>query len=183
MPDVLIELADFLEARYAERAAWAQAASVPPDYYGPPVGPVSLADGTHWRWGVGGNWEPFELEPAVDHYAANGEDALTLVTVEEWLSGSTGRPLADALLHTDEVRAAVAGHIALHDPASVLADLEAKRAILRMARNAVTALGRGRGDFGSDNARYLAFERVLWHLAVPYAGHPDYRAERWDPRG
>lgn len=182
MTDALTELADFLDARYAERAAWAQAASVPPDYYGSPVGPVSLADGTHWRWGVGGNWEPFELQPAVDQYAANGEDALTLVTVEEWRSASTGRPLADALLHTDELRAAVAGHIALNDPAAVLADVEAKRAILGMARSAVIGLERGRGDFSRDNARYLALEWVLRHLAVPYAGHPDYRGG-WAARG
>lgn len=60
-----------------------------------------------------------------------------------------------------------ADHIAHHDPARVLADLEAKRAL-------VTELSRmERDEMGWDGIE----RKVLSYLALPYASHPDYRQE------
>ena len=59
-------------------------------------------------------------------------------------------------------------HIAWHDPARVLAECEAKRRIVEVARYAPD----GPGGWG--------FRRILINLALPYADHPDYRDE-WRP--
>ncbi|MEU1088939.1 DUF6221 family protein [Streptomyces sp. NPDC005892] len=73
-------------------------------------------------------------------------------------------------------------HIARHDPARVLREVEAKRGVVRQyedmhnqARHPVSADNRMRarvaqGELGD----------VLRLLALPYADHPDYRAE-WTP--
>jgi hypothetical protein len=55
----------------------------------------------------------------------------------------------------------VATHIARHDPARVLAEVEAKRQIL-------------------DHLAYEWSSPILRYLALPYAGHPAYR-EEWKP--
>lgn len=52
-------------------------------------------------------------------------------------------------------------HIARHDPARVLAECEAKRRIMTM-----------------DFERYGEQVELLYMLALPYAGHPDYE-EAW----
>ncbi|WP_031051159.1 DUF6221 family protein [Streptomyces sp. NRRL F-5650] len=75
-----------------------------------------------------------------------------------------------------------AEHIARHDPARVLAEVEAKRGVLRQytdlreqVRNPVSAENRSR-------ARALQGEigDVLRLLALPYADRPGYRDE-WRP--
>lgn len=62
--------------------------------------------------------------------------------------------------------AQVSRHMARHDPARVLRDVEAKRRILEMSRLA---------DYRSS-----AMDDVLLLLAAPYAEHPDY-APHWRP--
>jgi hypothetical protein len=62
-----------------------------------------------------------------------------------------------------------AEHIARHDPARVLLEVEAKRRLIQWGEWI-------RGDFsGSD-----VWKDVLPLLALPYADHSDYRAE-WRP--
>jgi hypothetical protein len=62
-----------------------------------------------------------------------------------------------------------AEHIARHDPARVLREVEAKRRLIQWCVWMV-------GDFrGSD-----VWKDVLPLLALPYADHPDYRDE-WRP--
>lgn len=62
-------------------------------------------------------------------------------------------------------------HIARHDPARVLREVEAKRAMLAY----LIALE----DKALDgNWWSLDYELPLKLLALPYADHPDYRAER-----
>jgi hypothetical protein len=62
-----------------------------------------------------------------------------------------------------------AEHIARHDPARVLREVEAKRRLIQWCEWI-------RGDFsGSD-----VWKDVLPLLALPYADHSDYRAE-WRP--
>jgi hypothetical protein len=64
-------------------------------------------------------------------------------------------------------------HIARHDPARVLAEVEAKRRIVEMGASYVPELEHG------DNGEW-ALDATLRLLALPYADHPDYRQE-WRP--
>lgn len=66
--------------------------------------------------------------------------------------------------------AAVAEHIARHDPARVLADVEAKRRIV--SRCDLILRGRAEGMFNEGQVTD-AWDN-LRALALPYAGHPDY---------
>ena len=66
-----------------------------------------------------------------------------------------------------------AEHIARHDPARVLADVEAKRRIVDLAANYSPELEHG------DNGEW-AFAEVLHQLAGPFAEHPDYDPS-WPP--
>lgn len=67
-----------------------------------------------------------------------------------------------------------AEHIARHDPARVLADVEATREVLRLTKRAFDY----RETFLSGFA--TAMEGALRLFAVAYAEHPDYR-EEWRP--
>jgi hypothetical protein len=68
-----------------------------------------------------------------------------------------------------------ARHIARHDPARVLAEVEAKRRVITAEQDRVLEEGplpeRMRGEIETD---------VLRLLTLPYADHPDYR-EEWRP--
>lgn len=65
-------------------------------------------------------------------------------------------------------------HIARHDPARVLADVDAKRRILDLeVPDHYDTPGEWRGW-------HDAYNDVLRLLALPYADHPDYR-EEWTP--
>jgi len=64
----------------------------------------------------------------------------------------------------------LAGHIARHDPARVLREVEAKRAIVDVA---------DRWTYG-DEREAPDGHAVLRHLAAVYQDHPDYR-EEWRP--
>lgn len=70
-------------------------------------------------------------------------------------------------MEDDVMRLAEAQHIAFHDPARVLLEVEAKRRIV---------------DRGSDwtSNEYEAWP-VLAMLALAYADHPDYQSEEWKP--
>jgi hypothetical protein len=72
-------------------------------------------------------------------------------------------------------------HIARHDPARVLAEVDAKRRIIEQHHcSGVTC---PRCSLGTEDGE-VVFERdpcgTLRLLALPYAGHPDYRGE-WAP--
>ena len=63
-----------------------------------------------------------------------------------------------------------ADHIARHDPARVLADCKAKRAIVHQAVGiSVVARMEGEEDLGGS--------AILGFLAQPYASHPDFKDE------
>jgi hypothetical protein len=155
------DLLAFVEARIGEDELWAFAASAPYHGNGPTV-----AGGMHWRWGVGGDWEEYKPDPLEQCLGENDSLSgdVSLVTVEEWPYAwrpSTTDP-GQVLSLDDAVRTADAAHIARHDPARVLADVESKRGIL-------AAVKAGRVS-----------PEVLPFLALPYAGHPDYRSN-WAP--
>lgn len=77
--------------------------------------------------------------------------------------------------HDDDFANAL--HIARHDPARVLRDVEAKRRLLKWAQDRL----HDAEDFPADQEYQLEAVGVLrLHLpllALPYADHPDYRAE------
>lgn len=83
--------------------------------------------------------------------------------------------------HTTELPAALANHIARHDPARVLAEVEAKREMLREADSFCAEYY---ADMDDDSSAYQ--RAACWRetnarlLALPYANHPDYRDE-WRP--
>lgn len=77
----------------------------------------------------------------------------------------------------------IAPHIARHDPARVLAEVDAKRKLVTAYESAVTAYGAAeRGTTVSDlmtgSVNSLRFTLQL--LALPYADHPGYK-EEWRP--
>ncbi|GAA2946142.1 MULTISPECIES: DUF6221 family protein [Streptomyces] len=93
--------------------------------------------------------------------------------------------------------AAVARHIARHDPTRVLREVEAKKEQLAAYTTAVDqaeeaillckqSLADGKSMFMPEARRMTALHRrdvlheVLHLLALPYADHPDYRQE-WRP--
>jgi hypothetical protein len=63
-------------------------------------------------------------------------------------------------------------HIARHDPARVLRDVEAKRRLLFQFEHRGNAV---RGAIQPSTGG--VWDDLLRMLALPYAGHPDYRAE------
>lgn len=79
----------------------------------------------------------------------------------------------------------IAPHIARHDPARVLAEVDAKRRIMDEIAPEATALDEtvdySRRAEPRDLTRepYLG-DLLLRHLALPFAGHPDFR-EEWRP--
>ncbi|MFJ9113001.1 DUF6221 family protein [Streptomyces sp. NPDC102283] len=68
----------------------------------------------------------------------------------------------------------IAEHIVRHDPARVLAEIDAKRSVLDLAERA--------RDYHETfvNGFAAALENTLRLYALPYADHPDYRPE-WRP--
>jgi Family of unknown function (DUF6221) len=72
---------------------------------------------------------------------------------------------------------AEAAHIALNDPAAVLADIDAKRKLL-------ASITEDRAESLKGDPVYIdpyAADRYLKLMALPFATHPDYRKEEWAP--
>lgn len=78
------------------------------------------------------------------------------------------------LIYDDSGGDKINEHIALWDPARVLAECAAKRAIIQ--------LNDYPGGLGAyDDDAYRALREMVWPLlAQPYADHPDYQRE-WAP--
>lgn len=55
------------------------------------------------------------------------------------------------------------------------ADLEARRSVVQYT------VDRGVNRMGGNQQILGALEEVLKRLAVPYAGHPEYRRDEWRP--
>ncbi|WP_406227353.1 DUF6221 family protein [Streptomyces anthocyanicus] len=89
-------------------------------------------------------------------------------------------------LSGQQLRATV-DHIAAHDPAAVLADLDAKLAIVDWhgAREATGFDADGWEHTGNACQTCLAGDdwpcRTLRLLARPFAKHPDHKGEEWAP--
>jgi hypothetical protein len=105
----------------------------------------------------------------------NGWDAHR-VDDDEWEVRSRGAQIVR------DVGPEFAAHIARHDPARVLAEVEAKRRIVEcheswVAGNGDTICGRcGREHIDGRPGGHFPCQ-TLRLLALPYADHPDYRQE------
>jgi hypothetical protein len=157
------DLVAFLQARLDEDEQWALAASAPYPYAdGEPGVPQA---GVRWQWVEGPDWEPTQPDPAVDEFVAEPGMACNLVSVETWPAGGRmmRRRFATEIIELDS---AAAGHIARHDPARVLREVEAKRQMLAFHDRA-----------HPHDGDPCTTQRLL---VLPYADHPDYRPE-WKP--
>jgi hypothetical protein len=135
-----VELTDFIKQRLDEDEAVARAAAVK---QGDPSwvrhGPIVLSDPRAFR-------------------IRSERDSRPIALVQD-VSGDPGDPDYETAVLDG---ADAADHIARHDPARVLAEIEAKRRIVDLTEH-------GCGD---------DYQRVQRALALPYADHPDYD-ERW----
>lgn len=94
------------------------------------------------------------------------------------------RPLDDAELgDASWLRPPEQEHAERHDPARVLADVEAKRRILAECAywyDKVNASAKEKHPMPDLAGRFEVAMPILCLLALPYASHPDYRQE-WRP--
>jgi hypothetical protein len=76
----------------------------------------------------------------------------------------------------------IADHMARHDPARVLRDVEATRAVLRMREAMALGLEAADGTLlaGAARVRLGAYDNVLQALATAWSDHEAYRSE-WAP--
>lgn len=123
-----------LRVQLDEDEAWARAACQAYPY-------ASHSDlpegGVHWRWVAGEQWETVVPDPVADEFVGFDLGVVHLATVEEWPSvtdwpgGRDERSMPRTYDGgTEELDPCAAGHIIRHDPARVLADVEAKRKII-----------------------------------------------------
>ncbi|GAB3994624.1 hypothetical protein GCM10029992_09660 [Glycomyces albus] len=165
---------DFIKARLDEDELWARSCSAPPEEEGP-----EFPEGVHWRWIKGPEQTtvrlPTDTEESEWLTAVAPGSLVWLATEETWarkddeeeeeLPGTYSEGI-----HLLDVDAAV--HIVRHDPARVLAEVAAKRAVLDL----VLADQNEHGGKNSDR-----WNQVMRLLALPYQGHRDYR-KSWAPR-
>ena len=161
--------AGFIKARLNEDERWALAASAPYRYAvgNPPV----PEGGVHWTWVVGENWTPVTPDPATDEFVeANGDEwSCNLATVEEWRSEVGNWMMRRTYAGTiEEMDPSAAGHIARHDPARVLREVEAKRQILQLHDEECCAVC-------LDDVQGCPTYRAL---ASIWCGHEDYPGGR-----
>lgn len=94
-----------------------------------------------------------------------------------------GIPVAQGFALSGSQLRATVQHIALNDPEYVLADIAAKRALVRSYEELVARREAVRqADLLTDSPmpRLEAYEQVLRQLATPFAGHADYDPS-WAP--
>lgn len=146
-----MDLTEFLEARISEDEAIARAA----------INPVR--PGIQWVW----------------KHVGEEEGPVWLRTVEEFPTTSGVGDLPAFPLGYEAVidRAPAMPHVARWDPARVLAECAAKRAIIAL-HEAAGVDCRTCGTAGEHGVDYPC--ETLRALALPDADHPDYR-EEWRP--
>ena len=167
------ELITFLRARHSEDELWATEASRRGD--GPPA-----PGGVHWQWVDPDNDQVLEVDPGLDDLPCDP----SLRSRETWPTNTGVGDLPQfAIYQTEEVPAAVAGHILRHDPARVLRDVRAARLMIEQtfryeARNdgewgcCHTAGEIEAGKCPDTDSDGITALRIL---ALPYNEHPDYR--------
>ncbi|WP_030670760.1 DUF6221 family protein [Streptomyces rimosus] len=98
-------------------------------------------------------------------------------------AGDGGWDASNIAIYGPDLAPEVREHMARHDPARVLAEVEAKRQIIELCEPPLVDVT-GYGPVESRD--YIPGEGEAWglpvlkRLALPYANHPDYR-EEWRP--
>lgn len=90
---------------------------------------------------------------------------------EQWALACNPNTYADSI---EEMDPAAAGHIARHDPARVLAEVEAKRRIIRLCEAGLDP------DYLATPGVRAGYRLILRDLAAPYHDYPDYD-QSWKP--
>lgn len=174
-----LDIVEFVRARLDEREAWARAASHPYRYaIGDPAPPV---EGVHWQWVAGGDWEPVTPDPVVDEFVGEQVDSnVNLATVERWPTKIFREMRKTYAGSIQEMDPSAAGHILANDPASVLRDIAAKRAVVDLCEKLARAAAI-RCEPGSPlESMWTAYEEVAKQFAAIDSGHADYQKE-WAP--
>jgi hypothetical protein len=175
-------LTEFLAARLDEDARSALAASSEWDR--------QAAEPEHWRWECSEDDTPLDVNLAIASNAEfldHGEHfRVGLRSLESYPSTSVPemRPLVHLVISDEEVSPQVARHIARHDPARVLREVEAGRRLV-MALIAAERYRAGADSLGNLAGSYAAGEhaglmRAAEFRAAVYDDHPDYD-EAWRP--
>lgn len=157
------DLIEFLRARLDEDELWATEASRR-------GGSPAVLGGVHWRWEDPETDEVVEPQPGLQTYVDDDRAGVSLRSTETF--PATVGDLPQFALHiVDTVPSAVGGHIIRHDPARVLAEVEAKRKVVRIAEAA--------RDFAPTFTTGFAakLEDTLRLFAQAYREHPDFRPE------
>ena len=167
--DRLVEqLTAFLRKRFEKDRVVAVAASTCVRWSRDGVTP----DGEHWEWS-GSNDEKIVIDPDAYLRGAlnvlpNGQyTGLGLWSEEQYSTGpNDSYPLGHLVLSSDdEVGVAVGDHIVRQSPARVIADIDAKLAMLAMLTNNDSLLDR------------ISVATLLYQFAARYARHPEYSQE------
>ncbi|CAL9649524.1 DUF6221 family protein [Streptomyces sp. enrichment culture] len=105
-------------------------------------------------------------------WQANGEhDEVTAVD---------GITVAEGFALSGRQLRATVDHIAAHNPAAVLADLDAKRFLIEGCEHALAAAEADPTAEAAKNSTEVV-DRLLRYFAAPFAGHPDHKGEEWAP--
>lgn len=116
---------------------------------------------------------PWRVATLDDEAAAHDEDTWAGETV----AAADGIAVANPYALSGRQTRAVRDHIVRHDPARVLAEVEAKRRIVELRQGADAPEHPSAFTRGQDDGFRQGLDEALRALAVVYAGHPDY-----DPR-
>lgn len=160
----MTDLAAFLAARLDEDEMWAREACRRDE------SPI-IEGGVHWQWEDADTDEVIALDPGTMVYVDDDRGSASLRSVEEFETHSVGPLPQFALGNVEEVPVCVGGHIVRWDPARVLAEITAKRAIIGLYRSE-RAIASQLGAEGE--ARVWLLEAVIGHLVDIYADHPDF---------
>ena len=159
-------ITQFLLARIAEDEAVARACA---EMFPPPW---DVAD-RGWRVRI------YASDVTTEDFASDDEDATT-VRNPVVMEVEPDRRIKDPQWLSERVE-----HVRRHDPARILAECAAKRAIVELHVEAVRYVSIGRPEVESLGCETCAGYDgpltypcpTLRHLATPYAEHPDYDAE------
>lgn len=166
-----VDLVEFVRARLDEDVWWAREASRCRGRY--------TEGGEHWRWEDVETDQPVTPDPASDEFIKGAGWNASLRSVERYpFDAMPGVGPHIALSGSDEVEAAVGGHIARHDPARVLAQVEALRQIVDWLDGSMRPKGAPPGvRIDTVNQGY---RRALQTLASIWRDHPQYDPS-WAP--
>lgn len=143
----------------------------------------------HWQWVDPETDDVLTVDPGRDEYVGGQAFVGSLRSREAWPTTSGVGDLPQfAVSHAEEVPSAVGGHIARHDPARVLREVDAKRRLIRTVFVYEAKIDGEWGDCHSADEieAGLCLEtdpdeiEALRLLALSYSDHPDFQ-ESWRP--